>query len=125
MQPLTTMSTTPLFDKVFSGEPAPSSPPLTGEDLKRSGMESVSRHIPEWYRDAFMQTVESLPRGHVFTVEDIRAVIGDTPKGTHYNAMGSLVLTMAKRKLAKKTGLNVKAKRPHMNATEIAEWVKL
>lgn len=121
----TDMSTHPLFEKVFSGKPEPQGLPLTGEERKRSGMKSAAKHVPAWYHNAFMQAVENLPRGHVFTVEDIRAVVGDMPKDAHYNGMGSLVLAMATKKLAKKTGLYVKAKRPHMNATEIAQWVRL
>lgn len=116
--------TLPLFERIFDGEPAPTGLPLTGEDLKRSGMESVKRHIPVWYRDAFLNAVSSLPQGQIFTVEDIRAVVGDPPD-VHYNAMGSLVLLMAQKKLARKTGYYVKAKRPHMNATEIAQWERL
>lgn len=116
--------TLPLFEQIFDGPPAPTGKPLTGEDLKRSGMESVKRHIPLWYREAFLKAVADFPQGRMFTVEDIRAIVGDPPD-VHYNAMGSLVLLMAQRKLARKTGLYVKAKRPHMNATEIAQWERL
>lgn len=116
---------TPLFDKVFAGEPKPSSPPLTGEDLKRSGMESVERHTPEWYVEKFRSAVESFPRGRTFTVEDVRDIAGDPPETVSSNCMGPLMLGIAKKKLAKKTGYYVKAKRPCMNATELACWVRL
>ena len=115
----------PLFDKVFEGKPEPTGPPLTGEDLKRSGMESVERHTPDWYRDAFAAAVEKFPRGKTFTVEDVREIVGDPPKGTHYNAMGPLMSMLARRKLAKTTGYFVNAKRVSMNATKLACWVRL
>lgn len=119
------MSALPLFDQVFAGKPIRSRKRLTGEDLKRSGMESVARHTPEWYREAFKSAVERFPRGKTFTVEDVREIVGDPPEGTHYNAMGPLMRMIGSKKLAKKTGFNAKAKRPHMNATEIALWVRL
>jgi hypothetical protein len=115
----------PLFEKIFEGAPAPTGPPLTGKDLKSSGMRSVLRHTPDWYRDAFRSAVEKFPHGKTFTVEDVREVIGDPPDGVSPNCMGSLMLMIASKKLAKKTGYYVKAKRPCMNATELACWVRI
>lgn len=126
MQPLGTMSTHPLLDQIFSGPPEPTGPPLTGEQLKRSGMRSVFRHTPEWYRDAFRNAVEKFPQGKKFTVEDVREIAGDPPTNeVSSNCMGSLMTMVAAKKLAKKTGLYVKAKRPGMNATDLAEWVRI
>lgn len=119
------MSTESLFDQIFAGTPEPTGPPLTGEALKISGMESVERHTPEWYRDAFRAAVESFPRGMKFTVEDVRAIAGDPPDSVSSNCMGSLMTMVAKKKLAQVTGYHVKAKRPCMNATRLAEWVRL
>lgn len=120
------MSAHPLFDQVFSGTPAPTGKPLSGEDLKRSGMKSVYRHTPDWYRDAFRSAVEKFPRGKTFTVEDVREVIGDPPTNeVSSNCMGSLMSMVAKKKLAQKTGYYVKAKRPCMNATDLACWVRI
>lgn len=119
------MSSQPLFEHLFKGKPEPTGPPLSGEDLKRSGMESVMRHTPDWYRDAFKAAVEKFPKGKTFTVEHVREAVGDPPEGTHYNAMGPLMRMVASQKLAKKTGFNVKAKRPNMHQTEIALWVRL
>lgn len=116
----------PLFDRIFAGQPIPTGPRLTGEDLKRSGMESVERHTPQWYLDAFQAAVESFPRGHLFTVEDVRAIAGDPPKDeVSSNCMGPLMSGLARKKLARKTGFNTKAKRPCMNATELAQWERL
>lgn len=120
------MSTHPLFDKLFSGAPAPTGPPLSGEELKKSGMRSVFRHTPDWYREAFRSAVEQFPCGKTFTVEDVRAIAGDPPAAeVSSNCMGSLMVMIASKKLAKKTGYYVKAKRPCMNSTELACWVRI
>jgi hypothetical protein len=120
------MSTHPLFDKVFLGCPSPVSQPLTGEELKKSGMRSVLRHTPDWYRDAFRSAVAGFPSGKTFTVEDVREIAGDPPSDeVSPNCMGSLMMMVARMRLAKKTGYYVKAKRPKMNATDLAVWCKL
>lgn len=117
---------TPLFDKVFAGEPKPSPPPLTGEALKISGMKSVARHTPKWYRDAFRKAVESLPAGKKFTVEDVREIAGDPPTSeVSSNCMGSLMRGVGQRGLAKTTGYMVKAKRPSLHSSLLAEWERL
>lgn len=117
--------TLPFFDQIFDGTPAPTGPPLTGEELKRSGMESVERHTPEWYRKAFHAAVESFPRGHLFTVEDVRAIAGDPPREVSSNCMGPLMSGLARKKLARTTGFYVNAERPCMNATKLAQWIRL
>ena len=115
----------PLFDPLFAGKPEPVGPRLTGEDLKRSGMRSVFRHTPNWYREAFRSAVEKFPRGKKFTVEDVREIVGDPPDEVSSNCMGPLMTMLARKKLAKKTGWHVKAKRACMNATELAQWERL
>lgn len=115
----------PLFDQVFSGTPTPPRRRLTGEDLKKSGMESVERHVPDWYRDAFASAVEGFQRGRTFTVEDVREIVGDPPNSVSANCMGSLMVMLGRKKLAKKTGFYVKAKRECMHATDLACWIKL
>lgn len=119
------MSTQPLFEQVFSGTPAPTGPQLTGEDLKKSGMRSVYRHTPDWYREAFRAAVEKFPHGKTFTVEDVREVVGDPPDSVSSNCMGSLMTMVARKKLAKKTGYYVKAKRDVMHSTDLACWVRI
>lgn len=115
----------PLFDQVFSGTPKPPRRRLTGEDRKKSGMDSVMRHTPDWYRDAFKNAVEGFHKGHTFTVEDIRDIVGDPPDSVSSNCMGSLMVMVARKKLAKKTGFYVHAKRECMNGTDLACWVRL
>lgn len=119
------MTSLPLFDQVFSGKPTPPRRRLTGEDRKKSGMDSVMKHTPQWYVDAFRVAVESFPRGKTFTVEDIREVVGDPPDSVSGNCMGPLMTMLARKKLAKKTGFYVHAKRECMNGTDLACWVRL
>jgi hypothetical protein len=115
----------PLFDSIFTGQPV-AIPRLSGEDRKRSGMDSVERHTPKWYVDKFREAVEGFHTGRLFTVEDVRVIAGDPPtEDVSSNCMGPLMRMLAQKKLAVKTGFHVKAKRECMNATELAQWKKL
>lgn len=125
MQPLNTMGTNPLFDKVFDGTPTPTGPPLTGEVLKISGMESAVRHAPGWYRDAFVEAVRNLPKGSLITVEDVRAVVGDPPENTSPNCMGGLMRRAAGMKFIVRTSERRKAKRVSLHASELSVWRRL
>ena len=99
---------------------------LSGEDLKRSNMESVERHTPDWYRDKFHEAVKTFAKGRLFTVEDVREIAGDPPiEEVSSNCMGPLMVSLARKGLARKTGFHVKARRPQMNATELAQWVRV
>jgi hypothetical protein len=116
----------PLFDSIFAEANLPKPPRLTGEELKKSGMDSVERHTPQWYVDKFRKTVEGFHAGRLFTVEDVRAIAGDPPTDdVSSNCMGPLMRMLGQKKLATKTGYHVKAKRPCMNSTELAEWKRL
>ena len=122
MRSLKTMSSLPLLDKIFEGIPEPVGAPLTGEELKLSGIESVVSHTPEWYRDAFIQAVEDLPKGTWFTVEDIRDIVGDPPDQVSPNCMGGLMRRAAGKKLIIRTSERRNAKRASLHASEIAVW---
>jgi hypothetical protein len=115
----------PLFEQVFSGTPEPTGPPLTGSDLKRSGMESVVSHTPEWYRDKFVDAVKKMQRGSLFTVEDVRAVIGDPPSEVNPNCMGGLMRRAAGQKLIVRTTERRKAKRVSLHSSELAVWKRI
>jgi hypothetical protein len=115
----------PLFDQVFSGTPAPTGKPLTGEELKLSGIASAVSHVPQWYRDKFIRAIESFRRYHLFTVEDVRKIVGDPPEGTHYNCMGGLMRTAAAAKLIVRTTERRKAKRVSLHASELSVWRRI
>ena len=115
----------PLFQFLFPDKPLTGHVPLSGEDLKVSGMESVLSHTPEAYKERFVNAIKSFPRGRAFTVEDVRSLIGDLPSEVHYNAIGSLVRFAAMRGLMRKTGTTVKAKKASLHSRELAVWVRL
>lgn len=119
------MSTTPLLDQIFAGAPEPVGPPLTGEQLRDSGMASVINHTPEVYKARFIEAVKKFPRGHLFTVEDVREIAGNPPPETHYNAMGGLMRSVAGMGLIRRTHERRKAKRPSLHASELAVWRRL
>lgn len=112
----------PLFDRLFAGTPAPTGPPLTGADLRDSGIESVLSHTPEEYKVRFIEAVKSFPVGHLITTEDIRERAGDPPPETHYNCMGGLIRRAVSQKLIEPTGKDRNAKRPSLHATKLAIW---
>lgn len=112
----------PLFDKVFSGTPEPTGPPLSGEELRDSGMDLVLAHTPEEYKQMFIQVIKDFPAGLAFTVEDVRHFAGDPPKETHYNCMGALMRRAAGQKLIVRTSERRKAKRASLHASELAVW---
>lgn len=119
------MNSHPLFDQVFAGDPAPTGPPLTGEELRDSGIESVLDHTPEQYKKRFIETVKAFHRGFCFTVEEVRARAGDPPKEAHYNCMGGLMRTAASMKLIVRTSERRKAKRASLHASELAVWKRV
>lgn len=116
---------TPLFDKLFEGTPAPTGPPLTGKDLRDSGIASVLGHTPESYKQAFINTIKAFPKGYCFTVENVREKVGDPPKEVHYNCMGGLMRTAAGMDLITRTSERRKAKRASLHASELAVWRRL
>jgi hypothetical protein len=115
----------PLLDKIFEGAPAPVSPPLTGEELRDSGIKSVLTHTPESYKDRFIKVVISFHRGYLFTVEDVRERAGDPPIEAHYNCMGGLMRTAASMKLIVRTAERRKAKRASLHASELSVWRRI
>lgn len=117
------MSTSlPLFDPLFAGKPEPQGKPLSGEDLRDSGIESVLSHTPESYKQRFLDAVRSFPRGALVTAEDVRAIAGDPPGETHFNCMGGLMRSAAAAKLIVNTGQGRNAKRASLHASRLAIW---
>jgi hypothetical protein len=116
----------PLFDSPAAEGPPTSKLRESGSDRKKRLMDTVLRRTPDWYRDAFRSAVAGFPSGKTFTVEDVREIAGDPPSNeVSPNCMGSLMMMVARMRLAKKTGYYVKAKRPKMNATDLAVWCRI
>src|SRR6476659_6403336 len=110
----------PLFDQVFSGKPEPTGPPLTGEELRDSGIESVLSHTPDAYKEKFIGLIRGFMKGYLFTIEDVRELAGDPPEETHYNCMGGLIRKAASEGLIVRTNERRKAKRASLRASELA-----
>lgn len=119
------MSSQPLFDKVFSGTPAPTGPPLTGRDLRDGGMQSVIQHTPEEFKQLLRARVEGFARGYRFTIENVVDDLGGRPSHVHPNAIGAITAGLVKRGLMKRTGETVKADRPSLHATDCVLWERL
>ena len=114
--------TLPLFDKVFSGKPAPQSRPLTAKELRDSGMESVIDHTSEQFKQRLIRRVEGFPKGHRFTMDRVVDDLGGRPSEVHPNAIGALTFSLAKRNLIKRTGVMLKAERASLHRTDMPEW---
>ena len=95
---------------------------VAGEELKEEGMRAVLDATPEPYKLRIQHALLSFPLFHRITVEDLTHIAGRPPEGTHFNAVGAIINGLAKRGFIRKTGRMVKAQRPGMHATELAEW---
>lgn len=115
----------PLLDKIFEGAPAPVSPPLTGGELRDSGIDSVLSRTPEQYREQFMEAIKRLPRGFRFTSEDVRDRVGDPPVEVHRNAFGALIRAAAKQNLIALTNETKPSERSERRAGRLAIWRRL
>lgn len=114
---------TPLFDRLFPDPPLQGHVPLSGEQRKYSGMDTVLARTPDEYRIKFIAIVQGFAKGHTFTVEDVTAIAGRPPEGRS-NAVGGLISMCSRQGLCQRTGKMIKAKRPGMNQTELSEWIR-
>ncbi|HEX7330371.1 MAG TPA: hypothetical protein VF290_02660 [Pyrinomonadaceae bacterium] len=115
----------PLFEQVFAGEPEPTDRPLTGAELRDSGMASVLSHTPEEFKERFARRVEGFPRGYRFTMDRVVDELGGRPADVHPNAIGALTSSMVKRSLIKRTGVMLKGERASLHRTDMPEWERL
>ena len=112
----------PLFDKVFSGEPARKSPPLTAKDLRDTGMASVMGHTSEEFKQRLTRRIEGFPKGFKFTIDRVVDEIGGRPPEVHPNAIGAITFSLVRRNLIKRTGVMLKAERASLHRTDMPEW---
>ena len=95
----------------------------TGDERKAQAMDAVISKSPaQIYKGHLESALFEFPPRSRFTVEQLTGIVGRPPEGVHYNAVGAIINGMATRGLIRKTGRMVKAIRPGMHATEIAEW---
>lgn len=119
------MSSLPLFDQVFAGPPAPSGPPLTGDELRESGMESVFGNTPETYKQKFMEVIRNFPCGFEFTIDDVRERAGEPPIEVHRNCLGALMHNSAKKNLIVLMNETRTSERATRRAGRCAVWRRI
>lgn len=111
------------FTFLFSGKP--SAPPLSGRELRDSGMASVLANSPDEWKEAFKSKIENLASGSRFTIEEITDSLGKRPAEIHFNVTGALTHSVAKAGLIRKTGRVFKAKRASLRSTDTPEWERV
>ena len=117
----------PLFEKVFSGAPAPNAPPLTGSDLRDSGIQQAIDHLERVkaeYIDSCLHEIEQLSKGSTLTSEDLRELAGDPPTGCENSVAGIL-----KRAQSKGLIMNTREERPArrvtVHAKKLCVWKRI
>lgn len=106
---------------------AHSQPHLDGLDLKAAGQAAVIASADETWTKQWWATLGALAAtGQPFTSEDIIAKIG-LPTGdvgmNRNNAVGAMMTAASTRKIIRKTGTYVVAKRPSSHGAVLAQWV--
>lgn len=117
----------PLFDKVFSGTPAPSGPPLTGSDLRDSGIQQALDHVERVkseYVDSCLYKIQQLTKGATLTSEDLRELAGNPPEGCE-NAVAGILKRAQSKGLIANTGEERPARRTTVHAKKLCIWVRI
>jgi hypothetical protein len=65
---------------------------------RQAAQDKVLERVDWAWRDRVNQAISQLARKPVdFTADEVRAVAGEPPQGTHYNALGALIQHAARR----------------------------
>lgn len=92
-----------------------------GEVLKELGTGQARRAAPTAWALAFEQQVEAFVRaGTPFTSEDVTRAVGMPPHG---NAVGAVMVAVARKIHLRRTGRYVPATAPQARARVLCEWV--
>lgn len=121
------MSTHPLFDKVFSGAPAPVSPPLTGAQLRDSGIQQALGHLERVkaeYVDSCLFEIRQLSKGTTLTSETLRELAGEPPIGCE-NSIAGILKRAQSQGLIVNTGTEQPAKRTTIHAKKLCVWKRI
>jgi alkylated DNA nucleotide flippase Atl1 len=94
---------------------------FSGEDLKKIGIAQVLQHTPLSWRMALEDHILALPKGRVFLIEDITAIIGQPP---HPNSVGATTRAIAEMGWMKEVD-QVKATRRSRHAAKVTRWIRL
>jgi hypothetical protein len=96
-------------------------PARTGAQERDTGIDAVLEHTPESWKMEWLQTIAAMPSGTIFNSDDVRAIVGDPPKGVHHNAIGGLMYAARVRGLAESIPAHNKSERPKAHARELVK----
>lgn len=120
------MTALPLFDQVFAGRAEPKGPPLTGADLRDSGIQQAVDHLERvkaGYIERCLRKIEELKPETVITSESLREMAGDPPIGCENSIAGILKRAASKKyRFIVNTGEEENAKRPTIHAKKLYRW---
>jgi hypothetical protein len=107
----------------YRAEPTLFDPPEgEGERRKADGIARVMANTPTEWGQLFDDTLALLAAsGAPFTSEDVTALVGLPPPGTHRSAVGARMNAAARAGRITRVGY-VQAKRANQHATVISEW---
>ena len=113
------------FEHLFLAKP--SQPPLTGRELRDSGIQSALDHVEarkgEYVTQA-LSAIQCLPSDALLTAETIRDAIGDAPAGCE-NCFAGILKKAASMKLIVITNSFTQAKRAQRHAGLIRQWRRI
>jgi hypothetical protein len=123
------LSSQPLFDLIFPDPPIVGHVPLSGSDLRDSGIQSALDHvlkIKSEYVASCLEKIAELKSGTTFTSEDLRDLAGAPPEGCENSIAGILKrAASAKYKLIVITSEERIAKRTTIHAKKLYVWRRL
>lgn len=117
----------PLFEPLFSGTPEPTGPPLTGKDLRDSGIQQALDHLERLkadYIDSCLYEIRQLTKGTTLTSEDLRALAGDPPEGCE-NSVAGILKRAQSRGLITNTGDERTAGRTTIHGKKLCVWKRI
>jgi hypothetical protein len=117
----------PLFDRVFSGTPEQPGPPLTGEDLRDSGIQQALDHLERvkvGYIETCLREIRKLKVGAMLTSEDLRELAGAPPEGCE-NSIAGILKRAQSLGLIANTGEERTAKRTTIHAKKLCVWRRI
>ena len=94
----------------------------TGEELRNEGMRQALENAEEEWKAYFRAVALHLADcDQLFTTEDVLAVVGEPPKGTHPNTVGALMGSLSRAGKVRPIGF-VNSRKPRSHAHAIRQW---
>lgn len=117
----------PLFEKVFSGDPAPTGKPLSGADLRDAGIQQALDHlerVKRGYIDYCLFEIRQLSKGTELTSETLRELAGEPPTGCE-NSIAGILKRAKSQGLIINTGQERTAERATIHAKKLCVWRRI